>query len=175
VPIGVGVVVLLAIVAASGFYAVNNGVNSPLQKVLSDDARNKGIEAQAYYADFGLTTVVFDLRNISGNTSRLDVFRVVLQYAASMKETRLDSVQLACRGNVRFVINGPYFQKMGQEYALQNPVYTIRTFPENVRTPNGDRAFPEWEGGVLGVLGAQMEDFNRFHDRWYLDDLKRNI
>ena len=50
-------------------------------------------------------------------------------------------------------------------------MYTIRTFPENLRTPDGERAFSVWEGGMFGVLKAQMEDFNEFHDEWYMDDM----
>jgi len=27
----------------------------------------------------------------------------------------------------------------------------------------------------LGVLKAQMDDFNHFHDQWYLDDLGQHL
>ena len=173
--IGVGGLVLLVALVAGIIYAVNHTVNGPLQSVIVDDLRNAGVEAKAHYGDIGLSTLVFDLRNISSNNSRADVFRVFLQYAKAMKDKRFDTIQLAWRGKTKFVISGSYFQKLGQEFDSQNPVYTIRTFPENLRTPTGDRAFPEWEGGVLGVLKAQMDDFNHFHDQWYLDDLRQQL
>jgi hypothetical protein len=47
----------------------------------------------------------------------------------------------------------------------------MRTFSENLVTPDGQRAFPVWTGGLLGVLQKQMEDFNEFHQRWYIRDL----
>jgi len=169
-----GVVIIVAVVACV-IYATNNSVNAPLQKVIADDSRNHGIEAKAYYGDFGLKTLVFDLRNVSGSHSRMDVFRVFLHYAASMKDKQFDSVQLTWRGKAKFVVDGQYFKKIGQECDFQNPVYTIRTFPENLRTPEGNRAFSVWEGGMLGVLKAQMDDFNHFHDQWYLDDLGKSI
>jgi hypothetical protein len=50
-------------------------------------------------------------------------------------------------------------------------VYVIRTFPEKLTTPGGVSAFLTWEGGLLGVANKQMEDFNDFHDQWYMQDL----
>ena len=45
------------------------------------------------------------------------------------------------------------------------------TFPENLKTTSGLSAYSQWEGGMLGVLNRQLEDFNDFHDKWYLNDL----
>ncbi len=173
--LGVGGLVLLVVLIVGIVYAINHAVNGPLQKVIVDDARNAGVEAKAHYGNIGLSVLVFDLRNVSSNVSRADVFRVFLHYTKAMKDKRFDKVQLAWRGKTKFVISGSYFQKLGEEFDWQNPMYTIRTFPENLRTPSGERAFPEWEGGVLGVLKAQMDDFNHFHDKWYLDDLRHSL
>lgn len=175
VGISLGGIVALVLLAVGLIYTINNAVNGPLQKTITTDSRNAGVDAKARYGNLACSILVFDLKNISANNSRADVFRVFLQFAATVKNKRFDSVQLAWRGKVRFIIDGAYFQKLGREFDLQNPVYTIRTFPENVRTPTGVRAFPEWEGGMLGVLKAQMDDFTRFHDQWYWDDLKRGL
>lgn len=172
---GVGGAVALVLLAIGLVYAINNSVNGPLQKTITTDSRNAGIEAKARYGNFARSLLVFDLTNISANNSRADVFRVFLQYAAAVKDKQFESVQLAWRGRVKFIIDGAYFQKLGREFDFQNSVYTIRTFAENLRTPTGTRAFPEWEGGMLGVLKAQMDDFTRFHDQWYWDDLKRGL
>ena len=172
--IGLGGVVVIVVLIVGLVYGINHTINGPLQKVISDDSRNKGVEAKAYYGNMRLSILVFDLTNISSSNSRLDVFRVLLQFAQALKDKRFDSVQLAWRGKVKFVVSGEYFQKLGQEYDTQNPMYTIRTFPENLRTVAGERAFSEWEGGIFGVLKAQMDDFNHFHDQWYLDELSRS-
>ena len=171
---GIGGVVLFVLLAVGGVYGINHIVNGPLQQVIADDARNKGVEAKAYYGNMGLSILVFDLTNISSGNSRADVFRVFLQFAKALKDKRFESVQLAWRGKVKFIVSGEYFQKLGQEFDSQNPMYTIRTFPENLRTPGGERAFSEWTGGIFGVLNAQMDDFNHFHDQWYLNDLRRS-
>ena len=115
--------------------------------------------------------LVYDLRDVPGDKSRLDVMRVVLQYADRLKEQEFETVELAYRGDIRFSVDGAYFQELGQEYEFQNPVYTLRTFPEHVNGLDGTPAFGTWTGGLFGVLGRQMEDLNRFHDQWYLNDL----
>jgi len=115
--------------------------------------------------------MVFDLQSISGSNSKLDVFRVFLQFAEKMQSKNFDEVDLAFRGQIKFYIDGKYFQQLGQEYSYQNPTYTIRTFPSHLYTPDGNSAYPEWTGGLIGVLSKQMEDFNDFHEKWYWNEL----
>lgn len=47
----------------------------------------------------------------------------------------------------------------------------MRNFPENLYRPDGQRAFGSWTGGLLGVVGKQMEDFREFHKQWYVEDM----
>lgn len=169
--VGGGCTVTAIIFAVATVLFINHAVNAPLQKVIHDDRRNEGVTANAHYNGLDFSTLVFDLKDISGTTSRADVFRVFLHYAHAMKDDKFESVVLAFRGTPKFMITGSYFRKLGEEFDFQNPVYTIRTFPENLQTPDGERAFPVWEGGVFGVVQAQMEDFNKFHDQWYLNDM----
>ena len=88
-----------------------------------------------------------------------------------MRNRKFESVELSFRGHTEFKISGQYFKTLGVEYSSQNPIYTIRTFPEHLMTPDGGQAFPTWTGGWLGFLNKQMEDFNEVHKRWYLSDL----
>ena len=99
------------------------------------------------------------------------MFRVLLQFAESVKDYNFEIVELAFRGNTKFKLGGVYFKQLGEEYSWQNPIYTARTFPENLINPDGSQAYGQWTGGWLGVLNEQMSDFNDFHDKWYLDDL----
>jgi hypothetical protein len=69
-------------------------------------------------------------------------------------------------------LDGSYFRQLGRDRDYQKPAFTIRTFPENLRTPTGGQAYGQWTGGILGVLNEQMKDSNDFHDKWYLDDLR---
>lgn len=47
----------------------------------------------------------------------------------------------------------------------------MRTFPEHVLDMQGQPVYSEWTGGLLGVLNKQMEDFNDFNKKWYLEEL----
>lgn len=143
-----------------------------MNDVLKDDPRNEGIEVSAHYENYVDTSVlVLDLQSISGSNSRADVFRVFLQFAEKMKSEQFSTVEMAYKGETKFMIEGDYFQKLGGEYGAQNPVYTVRTFPENLMNPDGSRAYPEWTGGLLVVAAKQIQDFNDFHDKWYLNDV----
>ncbi len=75
------------------------------------------------------------------------------------------------RGKTKFKIDGDYFQTLGEEYSWQNPIYIVRTFSKNLKNPDGTRTYPKWTGGWLGVTKEQMEDFNDFHKKWYLEDI----
>lgn len=142
----------------------------PLQQVLEADSRNSGVEVNAHFGMyFAPETLVFDIRQLGPEVAPVDVFRVFLQYAQAMRDERYSIVELAHNSQTKFLIDGDYFHQLGVEYADQNPMYTMRTFTEHVRTPEGQPAFDTFEGGALGVLGAQMEQFNEFHRRWYID------
>jgi hypothetical protein len=91
---------------------------------------------------------------------------VLLQASSVLKERTFEQVHLARAGNVRFRLDGAYFKRLGEEYGVQNPICTMRTLPENVLKPDGTKAFPTWEGGLLGVAGKQMEDLTAFVAAW---------
>lgn len=138
---------------------------------LAQDERNQKLTFWAYHR-FGLQpgTLVLDLRTLQGDAAMIDVMRALLQSAEAHKSTDFDRVVLAYRGSSKFVLDGAYYRKLGQEYESQNPVYTLRTFPENVHKLDGTVAFGTWTGGLLGVVTKQMEDLSRFSKEWYLDD-----
>lgn len=163
---------LLLIAAIYGWNYL--ALQSPLNEVIREDTRNDGISVSTHY-DYYLnpSILVFDLRDVSMTNSKADVFRVLLQYAAKMKSSHYDKVHLAFRGETKFILDGDYFQQLGQEYGLQNPVYTMRTFPSHLKRPDGSEAYGSWTGGMIGVLQKEMEDFTNFHDKWYLEEMVR--
>ena len=150
-------------------------VQSSAQQVLGSDERNQGVSVFAHYQYFvDPSVLVIDLSKVSGTNSPADVTRVLLQFAQSQKSKRFELVKLAHQGTTKFMLKGDFFQNLGIEFGDQNPVYTMRTFPENVYNLDGTTAFGTWTGGMLGVLGKQMEDFNEFHKKWYIADLASN-
>jgi len=171
VALGGGVVSLIlvgSLVFAWNYFLLQ----APMSSVLSADRRNGGIEVSAHYLWYLKPSVlVYDLRAVPMDKSPADVFRVFLQFAEKVEARHFDEVYLCHRGKLKFKIAGDYFHTLGAEYSSQNPVYTMRTFPENLMTPEGGRAYSGWSGGWLGVLAKQMEDFKDFHEKWYVRDM----
>ncbi|MFV5377589.1 hypothetical protein [Acinetobacter calcoaceticus] len=162
----------VAIVFSLNYYMLQRHMNT----VLLEDPRNKGVKVWVHYKWFiNPTELKYDLRDISGKNSPLDVNRVLLQFAEKIKDKEFNKVYLGYRGNDKFFLKGEYFQTLGKEYEFQNPVYTLRTMPENVYMLDGEHAYGIWEGGLLGVMGKQMEDLNTFAKDWYLDDIVKSL
>jgi hypothetical protein len=162
---------VIALVVGGWNYA---SAQRPVIERLSKDPRNEKLALWAYH-QYGLVpgTLVIDLRTLSGEVSQIDVMRALLQSAEAHKDAKFERVVLAYRGSSKFYLDGEYFQTLGKEYETQNPTYTLRTFPENVKKMDGTPAFGTWTGGMLGVLGRQMEDLGDFSKGWYLDDARK--
>jgi len=139
--------------------------------MLSRDPRNAGIAVWVHY-QYGINPqrLVIDLRGIPGEKSRVDVFRVLLQCAATQKGKGYGQVILSSAGTPKLLIPGEYFRTLGEEYEYQNPVYTMCTFPYQITDLNGEPLFVQPEGGILYVLEQQLKDFAEVHDRWYVRD-----
>lgn len=168
------IAILLLLSVALGAIALWNYATAhrPAAQAISADPRNKGIDVLVHYKWFiNPNVLVYDLRGVSGDNSPADITRTLLQSASSLKAKKVDFVVLSYKGNPKFMLKGDYFHTLGVDYGIQNPVYTLRTLPENVYGLDGKQAFGTWTGGWLGVLGKQMEDLNEFHRRWFLSDL----
>ena len=154
----------------------NGKLQTTANNAIEFDTRNDGIVVSTYFRhSLDKSVIVFDLRSVSGDNSPIDVFRVFLDFAEQLRDKPYDFVELAYNSDTKFRIEGSYFQHLGRERRYQNPAYTIRTFSENLQTPAGLPAYSQWTGGMLGVLTRQMEDFNDFHEKWYLDDMVRRV
>lgn len=164
---------VLMILSILTVYLVNYiQLQKPFSEVIESDSRNSGIEMSVRYAYYiSPSTLVIDVDHISAQQSPADVFRVFLQYASALSSKKFERVELSSKGKTKFILKGDYFQQLGEEYGKQNPVYTMRTFSENLYDIEGMKSFGSWTGGVLGVLGKQMEDFAEFHKKWYIEDM----
>ena len=145
-------------------------VDQPVQTRLKEDPRNSVYSLQArydYYIDF--STLILDLNSVEGGVAPVDLFRGLFQSAEALHKSgrTFDKVVLARSGTPVFLMKGDEFSTIGAEFeAGQNPVYLIRTLPEKLFRPNGVEAFGRWEGGLIGVLGKQMEDANEAAKLW---------
>jgi hypothetical protein len=123
-------------------------VVDPVESTLALDSRNHGIDVRVHYQNYlNASVLAFDLRSVSGESSMADVFRVFLQSSKALRSHEFQKVELQYRGDVRFLLEGAYFKRLGDEYDIQNPVYTMRTFTSHLYRPGGTRAFHEWTGG----------------------------
>jgi len=138
------------------------------------DSRNKGINISICYKSADeRNIIIIEIHSLSKDKSRADVFRYILQAAEQLKNKQFEKVEFAYKGVSKFYILGDYFRKLGEEYSWQNPIYTQRTFPENVKSMDGDNAFPSWTGVMIGVLQKQTEDNIKFHDEWYWNKMSK--
>lgn len=119
------------------------------------------------------SVLVIDLRRVDADAATVDVLRALFQSAQSHKVSRFDQVLLAHRGMPKFALDGAYYTQLGQEFGEQNPVYTIRTLPQNVRKLDGTPAYETWSGGMPGILNRQMEDVNQFPRDWFIANLAK--
>lgn len=162
-----------ALIVSVGVVGVNAvRVHMPGQKALKYTDK---ITVASYYR-FGVVpdSIVFDLRDVSWDASGALILGRFFAFAEEFKDRKFGEVRLAYKGRTKFILDGDDFRKIGRENSWQNPVYTIRTFPEKLRTPDGRRAYSSWSGGMLGVLNAQMSDVNKITRDWYLNDMIRN-
>jgi len=166
-------IVIALVVLIGGVYLFNYlTLTQPVLKTIDSDSRNSGIGIDLHYKNYIIPNVlVFNLKNVSNDKAVADVFRVLLQTTSALKEKNFETIELAFKGTSKFKLKGSYFKELGKEYETQNPVYTMRTLPENLFDMKGQAAYSEWTGGLLGVLNKQMEDFNDFNKKWYLEEL----
>jgi hypothetical protein len=144
-------------------------VGRPVKNTLNGDSRNSGYSLSAHYGYYiDPSTLILDLREVE-SAAPVDLFRALFQSAEALHDAgrTFDKVVLARSGTSVFIMKGDEFSTIGAEFGGgQNPVYLIRTLPERLFRPNGEAAFARWEGGLLGVLGEQMEDANEAAQQW---------
>lgn len=141
----------------------------PASSVADDD-----MSVISYYR-YGVVpdVIVYDILDVGLSASQAGVIGGFFRYAEKLKDRDFSKVILSYRGSPKFFLRGEYFKQIGLELSYQNPIYTLRTFPEKLETPDGVRAFDTWTGGALGVLNAQLEDVNEMGRQWYLYDMAK--
>ena len=142
-------------------------ISKPLQDHLKLDSRNKGISIDAHYKYYIVPqTLTLNLNSVDKTKAPVDIVRALFVTAEQLQHKTFNTIELAYNGKTKFILKGDYFKKLDNEYETQNPMYSLRTFPENLFLPNGEKAYDQWTGGILGVLGKQMEDVKDFVEKW---------
>lgn len=168
----VGLILLLLVaIGYAGyryFYASDTAlIHGELRERL-DRCESRGLfDVQVHYASpVSKDEAVFDLQGTKAGARRVDIIHLVCQFGYEAKDLAYRTLILAAKGEEVYRMNKADLDPLAHEYKFGNPVYSIRKWPSNLRTSSGTRVFSEWEGGVLGVLKAEMEDVNKAVDRW---------
>ena len=163
-------IVLLAIpiyIHAFDCFSINKLATSSIE----EDSRNFGLSLSVQCENFlNPKIVAIDVTEVGPDKSTADVFRVLFQIAENLEGKQFDKVYLTSKGTKKFYIEGEYFEELGSSFSYQNPVYLLRTFPENTFLLDGKNAFPTWTGGLIGVTAKQMEDLNNLARDWFIED-----
>lgn len=171
----IGLIILSVLII--GIYLYNYyTINNPVQTELNSDPRNSGINISTHYENYvEPNTLILDLKGFSGDKSKTDIFRVLLQSAEALKGQKFEYVKLAYNGKNKFEFTGTYFKQLGDEYNYQNAMYTLRTITKNVLTLDGKKAYdPEYHSGLFGGLISGVDNFSDFCDKWYMTDYIRS-
>jgi len=147
------------------------GVYGPASSAMAEDSRKEKLSARVH-RQYGLSssTIVFDLRNLEEDGSTTGVMSALFRSARALKDSRFERVVLSYKGRPKFYLQGEYFQTLGNDFGTNNPIYLLRTLPQNVYKLDGTKAFGTWTGGVLVVATKQLEDLNELSQQWYLSD-----
>lgn len=160
---------LLAIaLSCMSFVACGGQLKQEEKSVVANDPRNANVDFDFFKSGKNLRYCV---NNLSGEGSPMDVFRILLQTAELFKESTFEKVELCFRKKTKFLLGGVDFTVIGQEFGEQNPMYTIRTFPEKLALPDGNAAYTEHKGGVFYLMKVQMADFQDMNGKWFMNDL----
>jgi hypothetical protein len=154
------------------FTACGGQLEAEKKLVLANDSRNANVDFNLFKSGNNLRYCV---NNLSGEGSAMDVFRVLLQTADLLKENSYEKVELCFRNKTKFFLGGDEFKVIGEEFGEQNPMYTIRTFPEKITLLDGSNAYEMHKGGVLYLMGVQMADFQDMNGKWFMNDLVSEI
>lgn len=141
----------------------------PMNKILLLD-ENKGIDISVGYENYiNLSTVIYDLHGCQHKT-KIDIFKVLLQFAEKKKDSNFDCIILSCRGKKKFKIPGEFFKKIGMEYSKQNIVPTIKTFPENLLHLDGSPLTEYKSDSLLISEEEQLNNCCKFIFEWLKSD-----
>lgn len=163
---------LIGIIVGALYFYNYFTLQIPINNVLTMDSRNVGLQVSVrynYYVDFN--NVNFSLQDIKDN-SHEDIIRSFFQYAWVLTTNGLefDHIYLCRQGERKFMIEGTFFKRLGEEYNVEEPMLMVFNFPKNLYYPDGTRVYPDYTeeatGSDLVLATRQLKDFNEFMKKW---------
>jgi hypothetical protein len=131
------------------------------------------LKAEAYYRDYGNSSLVFDIDTKSSeNARKIDAVHLLLKFSAKIDLAPIETVYLARNGRIRYQIPMTDLKNLSDNYSFGSETSSssaIFSLPEYVRSLAGEKEFSSWEGGFLGVRAKQLEQLNKMLDYWLND------
>lgn len=126
--------------------------------------------------------MVIDIKYYNSKVTNEEVFDFLMQFAQKMRDRKFAAVILCYKGEEKFIMDGDFFMKLGNEYKEKKKKQTASKLldkatldlsffdtklllPDYLKNPDGAPAFPEKKGNISGAAGKTNYDL--FHDRWY--------
>lgn len=146
-------------------------LSTAMREVISEDPRNQNVKITPRYLSWSRDVLILNTKSCK-NSRPVDVFRVLWSLSNKVADIDFEEVRLLNHGKHVYTLSGGDFSRLGQQRRGGFlPLYVLRTFPAKLRTPDGDPAFPTWAGGIIQVMGVQMEQFNHFIRKWCLPEM----
>jgi hypothetical protein len=165
---------LLGLIAGSVYFYNYFTLQIPANNVLTMDGRNTGLVVSVRYENMiNFNVINFSLENIKDN-SHEDIIRALFQYAWVIKTNghEFEKVYLNRQGERKFMLEGSYFSKLGDEYNKEDPMVLVFSVPANLYYPDGQRVYRDYNQGEtetgddLILATRQLKDVNEFMKRW---------
>ncbi|MDC1106988.1 hypothetical protein OAT16_09800 [Prolixibacteraceae bacterium] len=126
---------------------MNYRLNRVVQKNISEDLRNDGIDISVHYGSYlNRSQLVYDLKSVTTSNSQVDVFRVLFQTASVLQDRSFDEVILSCDGDSKFMLDGAYFSELGSGIWSAKCDVHLENLPEHVMYLSGASAYKQWSG-----------------------------
>lgn len=150
---------VVATVSISAFVFTFNYtcLQRPMNKVLEQDARNRGVRVSVYYDSYVDTDIiVFDVRLVGPPAGYAGMFRSFFQFAREMQGNDIDEVVLSYRGNHKLKIRGDDFLELGASFGTMQPKQLLWQLAQNLRLLNGQLVMSRIPGNYAKLLQQNL-------------------
>ncbi|MHA1569983.1 MAG: hypothetical protein ACTSXZ_10970 [Alphaproteobacteria bacterium] len=154
------VFVLLTVVVVTTVFSLNYTLlQRPLNRVIEQDARNRGLRLSVYYDSYIDTdTIVFDVRGVGQPAGNAGLFRAFFQFARELQGREIETVVISYRGSHKLKIKGDDFLELGASFGTMPPNDLMWQLARNLRLLNGKLVLSHIPGNYAAILRQNLGD-----------------
>ena len=129
----------------------------PLNRVIEQDARNRGVRVSVYFDSYIDTDIIiFDVRMIGPPGGYAGLFRSFFQFAKELQGRKIDQVILAYHGNRKLKLKGEDFLALGASFGAMKPKELMWQLARNLRMPDDRLALSRIPGQYVAALKKKL-------------------